>query len=129
MKTINTSSDPVHEAVLAHKRLDVYQVALQFLEIAVSLSKRLPRTKGQLGDQLSRASEGIVLCIAEGTGAEFRSADQKRYFRSARGSALECSAILDVCRLKGIGSHEVLAEGRGYLVRIVQMLTKLAHRP
>ena len=74
----------------AHERLDAYRVAVEFLDIAEALSKRLPRTKGQLGDQLARASEGVVLRIAEGAGAEYRSADQKRYFRSARGSAMEC---------------------------------------
>ncbi len=111
---------------LAHERLDVYAVALEFLELIQPLLAKLPRTKGQLGDQLGRASESIVLRIAEGAGAEWKSADQKRYFRNARGSALECSSCLDVCRIRRIGSVEELAEGRSLLVRLVQMLTRLA---
>jgi four helix bundle protein len=82
--------------VLAHEKLDAYQLGLEFLTVAEVLVRRLPRVKGQLGDQLARASEGVVLRIAEGAGAEWRSAEQKRYFRSARGSALECAAVLDV---------------------------------
>ena len=110
----------------AHERLDAYRIAVEFCEQAHMLGKRLPRTKGQLGDQLLRASEGVVLRIAEGAGAEFRSADQKRYFRSARGSALECAAVLDICQIKKVGTAEQLNHGRALLLRIVQMLTKLS---
>lgn len=110
---------------LAHERLDVYVVALEFLKHIEPLLGKLPRTKGQLGDQLARASEGIVLRIAEGAGAEWKSAEQKRYFRSARGSALECSSILDICKIRRTGSIEELVEGRRLLVRLVQMLTRL----
>ena len=110
---------------LAHERLDVYAVGLEFLELIEPLLAKLPRTKGQLGDQLARASESVVLRIAEGAGAEWKSADQKRYFRNARGSALECSSILDICKIRRIGSTEELVEGRRLLVRLVQMLTRL----
>lgn len=110
----------------AHERLDAYRVAVEFLDIAEALSKRLPRTKGQLGDQLARASEGVVLRIAEGAGAEYRSADQKRYFRSARGSALECAAVLDICRIRNVGTPQQLQQGRALLLRSVQMLTRLS---
>jgi hypothetical protein len=50
--------------VLAHEKLDAYQLALEFLEVAQKLIRRLPRTKGQLGDQLARAGEGKVWCCA-----------------------------------------------------------------
>ena len=109
-----------------HDRLDAYRVAIEFCVLADVLCRRLPRTKGQLGDQLTRACEGIVLRIAEGAGAEWRSADQKRYFRSARGSAMECAAVLDICRTRGVGSPEQLQHGRQLLIRLVQMLTRLA---
>lgn len=110
----------------AHERLDAYQVAIQFCGVADEVCRALPRTKGQLGDQLNRASEGIVLRIAEGAGAAWRSADQKRYFRSARGSAMECAAVLDVCRLRSIVPGGTIARGRQLLLRLVKMLTKLS---
>ena len=122
---INPTTQSRHD-VFAFERLDAYRLAVEFLAVAEVLTRRLPRTKGQLGDQLARASEGIVLRIAEGAGAELKSADQKRYFRSARGSALECAAVLDICRVRGIGSTGQLEQGRKLLVRIVQMLTRLS---
>jgi four helix bundle protein len=118
------TNNPDH--TLAHERLDAYRVAIEFLQVAELLSRRLPRAKGQLGDQLARASEGIVLRIAEGAGAEFRSAEQKRYFRSARGSAMEWAAVLDICRIRGVGTQAQVEHGRALLVRLVQMLTRLA---
>jgi len=122
---MNNRNNQPGDAELSHERLDAYRVALSFLDIAHAISRRLPRTKGQLGDQLNRASEGIVLRIAEGAGAEWRSAEQKRYFRSARGSAMECAAVFDICRIRGVGSNEQLHQGRQLLLRLVQMLTRL----
>ena len=113
-------------AVLAHERLDAYQVALEFLALAHALARRLPRAKGQLGDQLARAAESVALRIAEAAGAEWHSADQKRHFRAARGSALECSAVLDICRIRGVGDRGQLEQGRALLLRLVQMLSRLA---
>jgi len=121
----HSTSTPSAPELLAHERLDAYRVGIEFLTLAQALSGRLPRVKGQLGDQLSRASESIVLRIAEGAGCEWRSAEQKRHFRAARGSVLECSAALDICRVRRVGSAEQLASGRLLLVRLAQMLTRL----
>lgn len=114
-----------HQELFAHERLDAYRVARDFLVLAHGLGRQLPRTKGQLGDQLTRASEGIVLCIAEGAGTAWHSAEQKRFFRSARASALECAAILDICQVRSTGKPEQMAEGRLLLMRLVKMLTRL----
>lgn len=111
---------------MAHEKLDVYQAAREFLAVAYRVARRLPRQKGQLGDQLTRAAEGVVLRIAEGAGCEWKSPDQKRYFRSARGSAMESAAVLDVCRLKGGFDGHDLEVGHALLVRIVKMLSRMA---
>ena len=121
----SSASSPAAER-LVHERLDAYQVSLEFLTLAHDLVRRLPRTKGQLGDQLERAAESIVLRIAESAGAETGSPLQRAGFRAARGSALECSAALDIAHIRGVAPAEVLGEGRGLLVRLVQMLTRLA---
>lgn len=114
------------QELFAHENLDAYRVAREFLSLAHELSRQLPRTKGQLGDQLSRASEGIVLCIAEGAGVAWHSQEQRRFFRSARASSMECAAILDICGIRSVGKPEQLAEGRQLLLRLVKMLTRLA---
>ena len=109
----------------AHEKLDVYNLALDFLALAEDLIEHLPRGRGHLADQLSRASTSIVLNLAEGAG-KFSKPDKRRYYLSAAGSTTECAAILDVClRLKLIlpDMHSV---GKAMLERIAAMLVKLA---
>ncbi len=119
-------SYPSQPTTFGHERLDAYRVALEFLELAQTLNGQLPRTKGQLGDQLERASESILLRISEGAGAAWRSADQRRHFRAARGSAMECAAILDICRVRRVGDENTYRVGRQLLLRLTQMLSKLS---
>ncbi len=79
---------------LDHERLRVYQAALAFDRLAVGLLRRLPRGSAGLADQLARASAGVALSIAESAGR--RGADRAHHARIARGSALECGAVLDL---------------------------------
>src|SRR5262245_41130398 len=107
------------------ERLDVYRVALEFL----ALVPRLVPVRGaaDLRDQLDRASSSIVLNIGEGAG-RFSGPDKARFFAIARGSATECAAVLDVLRVRRLAPANDCLSARTLLVRIVQMLTKLAAR-
>lgn len=110
---------------LDHERLDVYRLALDFLVFAHQVLETLPRGRAHLSDQLTRASTSIVLNIAEGAGKHSK-ADKRRYYLSARGSATESAALLDVlCRLGLLDEHGHQA-GKEMLVREVSMLIKLA---
>ncbi|MDI7266617.1 MAG: four helix bundle protein, partial [Myxococcota bacterium] len=75
-------------------------------------------------DQLRRAAMSVVLNIAEGSG-RFRDADAARHRAIARGSAMECAAVLDICRVLGFAESELLGEARRLLVRVVQMLSRM----
>ena len=109
----------------AHENLDVYKLALDFLAFADELIEHLPRGRGHLADQLTRASTSVVLTIAEGEGT-FSKPDKRRYYLSAGGSTTECAAIVDVClRLKLI-SPDVHGAGKAMLERIAAMVVKLA---
>lgn len=116
------------EIRFGHEKLRVWGVALEFLDLAAGIARRLPRAKGQVGDQLQRASESICLRIAEGGGLENGSAEQRRHYLAARASALECAAVLDVARVRKAVSDAGRDEGRVLLDRIVRMLSKLAPR-
>ncbi len=108
------------------ERLDVYQLALRFVVSASRIIDRFPKGQAALADQLRRASMSIVLNIAEGSGRIGR-ADAARHVAIARGSAMECAAILDICRVLELTGADELNAGRGMLARIVQMLTRLQH--
>jgi four helix bundle protein len=110
--------------LLDHERLDVYQVAIEFVVLADGVVEDLPRGRAYLADQLQRAATSIALNIAEGAG-EKSLADKARFYRFACRSATECAAILDVCRKLALADQARLIEGRELLVRVVQMLVRL----
>ena len=78
-----------------HEKLDVYQVAIEFVGLANDVIERLPRGRAYLSDQLQCAATSIPLNIAEGAGEE---------------NVLE---------------EQLFFAGRDLLVRIVAMLTKM----
>jgi four helix bundle protein len=74
------------------EKLRVYQLALTFSVAVGELLQRV-RCSPSLSDQLTRASESILLNIAEGA-AHFRPAQKAQYYRIARASAAESAAAL-----------------------------------
>jgi four helix bundle protein len=111
-------------SMLAYEKLDVYQCAIEFLALSAKILDSLPKGNSALGDQLRRAALSIPLNIAEGAGKPTM-ADRKRFSGIARGSAMECGAILDVCRVLAVADDSVLVDGKRLLVRMVSMLTKM----
>jgi four helix bundle protein len=109
--------------VFGFQRLDVYQCAVQFLALAAALAQRAPRGYSSLSDQLRRAALSVPLNIAEGSGKADR--DAARFYAIARGSALECAAILDALEALGGVDPGELHASRELLERVVSMLTKL----
>lgn len=101
------------------RELDVYRCAVAHLPKAYSIAKVCD---GELASQLRRAALSINLNIAEGTGRFDR--DQRKFLTIARGSALECAAVMDALRVLEI-RHDDLADADALLVRIVSMLTKM----
>jgi four helix bundle protein len=78
------------------RSLEVYQLAVRFLPVAAGLADVLPSRYSSLADQLRRASVSSSLNIAEGSGNN-TAADHRRYYSIARGSAMECAAVVDAC--------------------------------
>jgi four helix bundle protein len=108
-----------------HERLEVYQCALELLDLVDRIVDQMPPGRAHLKDQLDRAATSIVLNIAEGAG-EFSRADKRRFYRMARRSATESAAILDVIRRRQHGPDVLLASARVLLLRIVSMLVRMS---
>jgi four helix bundle protein len=103
------------------QNLDVYRCSSEFLAVATRLADRAPRGYSSLADQLRRAALSIPLNIAEGSG-KFGN-DARRFYAIARGSALECAAIVDAVEIVGGEEVEESVRARELLMRIVSMLT------
>ena len=110
--------------MLSFQRLDVYRCAIEFLALAMDLTTRLPKGYAALADQFRRAALSVPLNIADAAGRTSK-ADAARHHAIARGSAMECAAIVDALALLSVmtdAEHDKTAE---LLARCVAMLTKL----
>jgi four helix bundle protein len=107
-----------------HERFEVYQRALDFVELAERIAKSLSSGRSHVVDQLRRAALSIPLNIAEGAG-EYRPTEKNRFYRMAIRSATECAAILDVLQRLEPGCEAEAIQGRELLLRIVSMLIAL----
>jgi four helix bundle protein len=76
---------------------------------------------------LDRASASILLNIAEGCGRSAGS-EKAHFYMIARGSAMESAAATDILLSRGLIGADVHRHARGLLVRVTQMLTRLAQR-
>jgi four helix bundle protein len=112
---------------LDHTKLDVYHRALDLLDLLDRLIEQLPPGRAHLKDQLDRAGTSIVLNIAEGAG-EFSVLDKQRFYRMAKRSATETSAIVDILGRRKQATADQLQPIQDLIVRVVSMLTKLAAR-
>ena len=106
-----------------HEKLNVYGKTLEFVAWATTILERVPKTMA-VHNQLDRSSTSIPLNIAEGTG-KFTTLDRCRYYDSARGSALECAACLDVLVAKRVLQPHEITDGKNLLRPIVAMLVGL----
>ena len=105
------------------QRLDVYRASTELLGETWKLLTRVPKGHGDIVDQLRRAALSVPLNIAEGSGKFSR--DAVRFYTIARGSALECAAILDALQAMAVLHDADLTAARELLERIVSMLTGL----
>jgi len=110
--------------VLSFQKLDAYRCSIEFVTIAMEVAKGVPRGHAALRDQLRRAALSVPLNIAEGAGRTSEG-DGARHFAIARGSAMECAAVLDVVRALGALEEERYRQAIGLVSRVVAMLTKL----
>ncbi len=106
-----------------HEKLIAYQRSIQFVAWSSAWLEKLP-SKLAVSDQLDRASTSVPLNIAEGN-AKYTAPDRCRYFDTARGSALECAACLDVLVAKGKCTAEQVQSGKELLHDTVSLLVGL----
>lgn len=111
--------------MLDYERLDAYQCALQFAALSFKILEHLPRGHSELSSQLRRATISVPLNIAEGAG-KTTDRDRRRFHAIARGSAMECAAVIDVLRIQGLVDLDTAAEAKALSVRLVSMLSRMS---
>jgi four helix bundle protein len=81
---------------LNHKKLDVWNVGIQFIKEIYNLTESFPaREIYGLSNQLRRASVSITSNIAEGSSRK-SSAERKRFYEVARSSLVEIDTQIEI---------------------------------
>src|SRR5438552_1804958 len=109
--------------MFAHEKLHVYGKSLTFVSAAFSMAAGWDK-KHAVKDQFNRASESLVLTLADG--ARYRSVATKlRSLDYAIGSSLECAACLDIALVKDLITRAASRQEKQRLCEITKMLIGL----
>lgn len=107
------------------ERLEVYQLALDFIIRIFRLARKFPRDfQFSLGDQLRRAALSIANNIAEGSGKESKK-EKIYFFNNSLHSARECIPMFTILHREKIIDTEIHDEFRNDCRRLTSMLVKL----
>ena len=90
------------------------------LDLAIDFHKIVmaQKIKGNLGDQLSRASSSIALNLSEGN-AKGSAKDKRNYFHNAYGSLRECQTIFKLIELEDTTIIKAADQLGAYLYKLV----------
>jgi four helix bundle protein len=125
---MNNNAKSGKERVLgfSFENLDVYPLIVEYLELVQTIYPTFPKGSANLRDQLQRASESILLNLAEGSGRQRYSPDRKRFNRTAAASGAECAAAWEIIRIRKIAAVTITERARQLLKSIVSMLTRMS---
>jgi four helix bundle protein len=104
----------------ARNKLFVYEKALLAAESCEHVARHLAGVRPHLADQLRRASDSIVLNIAEGA-AEFAPREKLRFYRIARRSAAESDAALELT-IRVVQTAPDVTEARSRIHEVMALL-------
>lgn len=107
------------------ERLEVYQLALEFLDFIFDICKSIPADLQYcLSDNLKRAGISISNNIAEGSGKK-SGKEKARYYGTALDSARECVNMFIILDRRKAINKEIYFKARSYGKRLTSMLFKL----
>lgn len=111
------------EVYFDHEKLKVYQLSLEFNKFAHKICSKLD-FRSDIKNQLDRASNSILLNLAEGNG-KYSKKDKCRFFDISVGSSFESASCLDILFIRNLISDEDLNTGKLMLKEMISMLVGL----
>jgi len=109
---------------LSHKKLDVYQIALNLLKTVYHLTKAFPREEQfLLTSQLRRASISVCSNIAEGAARKSKS-EKKRFYEVSRSSVVEVDTQFEIALILEYVSKDQILQLEQYIESLFRILSK-----
>jgi len=118
----------VESQVYKFQRLEIYQLALTYIDLTYDLAARLPRSEDfGLKSQITRAANSIAPNIAEGSTCQ-TDAEQSRFLGMALRSLIETVACHDIIKRRLYASDTELHESRQVSTKLFAKIQTLNGR-
>lgn len=110
---------------LAHKKLDVYQIALNLTKEVYEITKTFPKEEQFiLVSQLRRAAISVCSNLAEGS-ARISKADKRRFYEISRNSVVEIDTQFEISVLLWYIKTNQSTKLESYMESVFRMLSKM----
>lgn len=110
---------------LSHKKLDVYQIALNLVKEVYTLTKTFPaEERFVLVSQLRRAAISVCSNLAEGS-ARISKLEKKRFYEISRSSTVEIDTQIEIALIIDYLTKQQIEELEKYLESCFRMLSKM----
>jgi len=121
----------VGSQVYKFQRLEIYQLALTYIDLTYEVAARLPRSEDfGLKSQVTRAANSIALNIAEGSTSQ-TDPEQSRFLGMALRSLIETVACHDIIQRRSYATDTELRESRQVSTKLfakIQAMRKKLNR-
>ncbi|HEX4875226.1 MAG TPA: four helix bundle protein [Chitinophagaceae bacterium] len=110
---------------LAHKKLEVYQMALNLAKEVYSATKSFPKEEQfVLVSQLRRAVISVCSNLAEGS-ARYSKSEKKRFYEISRSSLVEVDTQIEISLVLEYLQKQEINKLEDYLESVFKMLSKM----
>jgi four helix bundle protein len=110
---------------LAHKDLEVYQIALNLVKEVYRATKSFPKEEQfVLVSQLRRAVISVCSNLAEGS-ARYSKVEKKRFYEISRSSLVEVDTQIEISLVLDYLQRHEINKLENYLESVFKMLSKM----
>lgn len=110
---------------LAHKNLEVYQIAINLVKEVYEATKKFPKEEQfVLVSQLRRAVISVCSNLAEGS-ARFSKVEKKRFYEISRSSIVEVDTQIEISLVLDYLKRQEIKKLEAYLESTFKMLSKM----
>lgn len=125
MKIINFWKNLFLMLKLAHKDLEVYQIALNLVKEVYRATKSFPKEEQfVLVSQLRRAVISVCSNLAEGS-ARYSKVEKKRFYEISRSSLVEVDTQIEISLVLEYLQKQEINKLENYLESVFKMLSKM----
>src|SRR6266496_343916 len=110
---------------LSHKKLDVYQIALNLVKEVYKITAHFPKEEQYvLISQIRRAAVSVCCNIAEGA-SRISKKEKKRFYEISGSSLVEMDTQFEIAIIRGYYVNGQIKELEQYLESTFRMLSKM----